>query len=151
MSGPSRFLVFSLGGEEYAVPLLTVKEVIAVPDLTPLPQTPPHFLGIMNLRGQVISVIDMRIKLGMKPTSTTETVVIICDIGPRGVGIVVDRVDSVFSIQESEIQPRPAFDGKKNSEYLTGVVQQDKRLILLLDIFKALDAQDKAALAQRAA
>ncbi len=77
----NRFLCFSLGNEHYAIPLLTVKEVIAPPETTPVPQTPAYFKGIMNLRGQVISVIDLRTKLGIKPLQSAENAVIICDSG----------------------------------------------------------------------
>jgi purine-binding chemotaxis protein CheW len=86
----NRYLSFSLGTEEYAIPLLAVKEVIAMPEFTSVPYTPSHFLGIMNLRGQVISVMDLRKKLGIKPGSTAETAVIICDLSPLCIGVVVD-------------------------------------------------------------
>ena len=141
-----RFLVFALGEEEYAIPLLSVKEVIALPEFTKIPQTPSHFLGIMNLRGQVISVMDLRLKFGIKAATTSETVVIICDLPPLCLGIVVNRVDSVLSIPETEIQPRPEFDGKKNVQYVTGVTRKDKKLVLLLDIASALDVQDRVAM-----
>jgi purine-binding chemotaxis protein CheW len=144
--GGERFLNFSLGEEEYAIPLLSVKEVIALPDITPVPFTPAHFLGIMNLRGQVISVIDLRQKFGIKPKSNTETAVIICDLNPTCLGIVVDSVNSVLSPQASEISEKPEIQSSKNTDYIQGVYRQDKRLVLLLDVTKTLDMEDRKAI-----
>ena len=103
----SRFLSFSLGAEEFAIPLLAVREVIAVPDLTPVPFTPAHVLGIMNLRGQVISVLDLRKKLEINPRENAEIAVIICDLGSLSLGILVDAVNSVLAPKEDEILPKP--------------------------------------------
>ena len=89
-TGGERFLCFSLGAEEYAIPLLVVREVIAMPEYTPVPYTPPYFLGIMNLRGQVISVMDLRQKLGLKPRSDAETTVIICDL--NGISLAAQTI-----------------------------------------------------------
>ncbi len=143
-----RFLNFSLAEEEFAVPLLSVREVIAIPETTPIPFTPAHFLGIMNLRGQVISVIDLRLKFGFKgnPLATTEKAVIICDINGLAIGVVVDSVNHVLSVQEKDIQPRPEIQSSKASDYILGVTEKDKRLILLLDIAKALDVADYQAI-----
>ncbi len=140
-----RFLAFSLGEEEYAVPLLSVKEVIAMPEITAIPYTPPHFLGIMNLRGQVISVIDLRLKFNMKATSNQETAVIICDLSPLCLGIVVDSVNQVLSLTEEDIQPRPEVESNKKTDYIMGVTRHDKNLILLLDIVRTLNVEDHLA------
>lgn len=99
----NRYLNFSLGEEEFAIPLLSVKEVIAVPETTPIPHTPPHFLGIMNLRGQVISVIDLRKKFSINTKNTEETSVIILDLKNHFLGVVVDSVTSVLAIKNSDI------------------------------------------------
>jgi hypothetical protein len=79
-SQENRYLAFSLGAENYAIPLLLVKEVVALPKIRALPQTPAHFLGLMDLRGQVMPVIDLRLKLNIKPSTSLETSVIICDL-----------------------------------------------------------------------
>lgn len=142
----SRFLSFSLGKEDYAIPLLSVKEVIAMPEITPIPYTPSHFLGIMNLRGQVISVIDLRTKFNIKTETSTETAVIICDLKPICLGVVVNSVNSVLSLSRQEINPRPEIQSSKASDYITGVTRKDQQLILLIDIARALDIQDQAAL-----
>ena len=138
----SRYLSFSLGQEEYAIPLLSVKEVIAIPELTPIPSSPPYFLGIMNLRGQVISILDLRQKLGIKPQNLTETAVIICDLSPLTIGVVVDSINSVLSPKENEVAGKPEMQNNKNTEYITGVFKTEEKLVLLLDLAKALNVAD---------
>jgi purine-binding chemotaxis protein CheW len=147
-SSMSRFLSFSLAKEDYAVPLLSVKEVIAMPEITPIPYTPSHFLGIMNLRGQVISVIDLRTKFNIKPEASSETAVIICDLKPICLGVVVNSVNSVLSLLEKDINPRPEFQSSKASDYITGVTRKEEKLILLIDIARALDVADQTAMKQ---
>lgn len=147
VGGGARYLTFSLGAEEFAIPLLAVKEVIAVPELTPIPFSPEHFLGMMNLRSQVIPVIDLRQKLEVKPHSgKTETAVIICDIGAESLGVKVDSVNSVVTPSLAEISPKPEARGHRNSDFVLAVYRRGKALILLLDIAKVLDANDRQAL-----
>lgn len=144
-----RFLSFSLGEEEYAIPLLVVKEVIAVPDITPIPFTPTHFLGIMNLRGQVISIMDFRTKLGIKPKAGSETAVIICDLAPLVIGVVVDSINSVVSPNAEEISDKPDVQSSKNTDFITGVFRKAKDLVLLVDIAKALSLEDLRVVANQ--
>jgi purine-binding chemotaxis protein CheW len=141
-----RYLSFSLGTEEYALPLLSVKEVIAVPEITPIPFTPPHFLGIMNLRGQVISVIDLRQKLGIKPKASAETAIIICDLDPLSLGVVVDAINSVLSPNESELSEKPEIQSTRNTDYITGVYRKDEQLVVFLNIAKTLNIEDQKAI-----
>jgi purine-binding chemotaxis protein CheW len=139
----NRFLSFSLGSEEYAIPLLSVREVMGMPDFTPVPQSPPFFLGIMNLRGQVISVIDLRIKLGMKPQVLKEMAVIICDLKQIVLGVVVDSVNSVISPQKEDIKSKPDLKSARNSDYITGVYKSDKNLVMFLNLIKALNLDEQ--------
>ena len=141
-----RYISFSLGQEEYAIPLLVVKEVIAIPDITPIPFTPSHFLGIMNLRGQVISVIDFRTKLGIKPSPGAETAIIICDLSPLTLGVVVDSINSVVAPLDSELSSKPDIQSNHNTDYITGVFKRDKKLVLLLEIARALSVEDLQAM-----
>lgn len=143
-----RFLAFSLGPEEYAIPLLAVREVIAVPDITPVPQSPTHFLGIMNLRGQVISVLDLRTKFGIKPQSTEETSVIILDLQDHALGVVVDSVNSVVSPSADQMSDPPEMEGNRNADAITKVFRKENNLVLILDIFKTLSKDDRSALAR---
>ncbi len=141
--GLDRYLTFSVGKEDFAIPLLKVKEVIAVPDTTPLPYSPEYFTGIMNLRGQVISVIDIRRKLGIESRkSEEENAVIILDLDPLFIGIVVDSVNNVLLLNEDDFGDTPEMEHKKASEFLIGVAKKDDRLILLIEIEKVLDIED---------
>lgn len=144
----SRYLSFSLGEEQFAIPLLDVKEVIAMPEITPVPSTPTYFLGIMNLRGQIISVLDLRQKLGIKNNQQSETTVIICDFQSFSVGVVVDSVNSVFAAHEEEISTKIDIQGSKASEYISGVYRKEKTLVLILNIAKSLNLEDQAALSK---
>ncbi len=141
-----RFLCFTLGIEEYAIPLLTVREVIAMPEVTPVPNTPPHFLGIMNLRGQVISIMDLRQKLGIKSSPGSETAVIICEFNPVCIGVVVDSINSVVNPKPSEIAETPSINSQVKMDYITGVYQKDHHLLIFLNIAKVLNVEDYSAL-----
>ena len=145
----SRFLSFSLGSEEFAIPLLAVKEVIAVPDLTPMPRSPAHFLGIMNLRGLVIPVIDLGAKLEIKNTKTsTETAVIICDLEPYHLGIKVDSINSVVTPAPGDISVNPEAPGSRRRDFISSVYRREKTMVLLLNIGKVLDSLDQQSLEQ---
>lgn len=137
-----RFLSFTLGKEEYAIPLLVVKQVIAIPDITSIPSTPPHYLGIINLRGQVISVIDFRAKLGIKADLGEENAIIICDLSPFCLGVLVDSINSVVAPKGDEISEKPPIQSNIGTDYITSVFRRGKQLVLLLDISKALDSED---------
>jgi len=142
VSQESRFLQFSLGHEVYAVPLLNVKEVIAFPEVTPIPSMPSHFLGIMNLRGKIISIIDLRTKFGIKSEPGSETVVIICDLGAVCLGVVVNSVNSVLTLNPGDISPKPDLENTKKTDYILGVARKEEKLTLLIDIGRALDVKD---------
>jgi purine-binding chemotaxis protein CheW len=141
-AGREKFLCFSLGPEEYAVKLMTVKEVIAKPEVTYVPQSPSYFLGIMNLRGQVISVIDLRTKLGVKPNESAENAVIIFDIKDAIIGVVVDSVNAVLAPDPNEISDKPEIHGSNKHNYIEGVYRWNDQLVLFLNIAKALGVED---------
>jgi purine-binding chemotaxis protein CheW len=147
-SSGERYLCFLLGQENYAIPLLSVKEVIAPPEITPVPQTPNYFLGIMNLRGQIISVMDLRSKLGITPSSTSEKSIIICDLKPNSIGVVVDAIDSVYCPTAEEISDKPEIQSQRNTDYIDGVFRHNGKLVLLLDIVKSLSLGDHQAVAR---
>jgi purine-binding chemotaxis protein CheW len=145
-----RYLSFSLGQEEYGIPLLSVKEVVAVPEITPIPFTPTYFLGIMSLRGQVISVIDLRSKLNIKPNTSAETAIVICELNSIFLGVVVDSVNSVITPKGDDLSPKPEIHGNKNTDYITNVYRKEKRLILFLDITKVLNSEDHSQISKSA-
>ncbi|MGZ3769472.1 MAG: chemotaxis protein CheW [Bdellovibrio sp.] len=146
MNEITRYLCFNLGTDEFAIPLLKVKEVIGIPETTAIPQSPSYFVGIMNLRGSVISILDLRVKLGFKNKNTEETTVIILDLGENSLGVVVDCVNSVMSIASEEISPKPMMDSVKSAEFLTGVFRKQDHLVMLLNIEKTLSVEDKTTL-----
>ncbi len=143
-AGTERYLGFSLGEEEYAIPLLKVREVIAQPDVTPIPQTPNYFLGVINLRGQVITVLDLRTKLGIKPLNGPEKAVIICDLNSISLGLVVDSINSVIAPTTEDIAERPDIRNQKAMDYISAVYKREKGLVLLLDITKLFSFEDQA-------
>ncbi len=142
----NRYLCFTVSQEEFGIPLLNVKEVIGFPDITPVPQTPNYFLGIMNLRGNVISVLDFRLKIGQKSNRTDETTVMILDLGGYNLGVVVDCVNSVLAVKPEQLSPRPVLETNKNNDYITGVYRRDDRLVLFVDIAKALSVEDHSSI-----
>ena len=147
-SSVERYLCFSLGKEEFAIPLLTVKEVIGLPDLTPIPQMPAHFLGMMNLRGNVITIMDLRNKMSIKPAPSEEQAVIILELGDLHLGCVVDCVNSVISLGTEEILPKPHMENAKSSASVLGVIRRQEQLILLLDVARALNLDEKTFIKQ---
>ncbi len=142
----SRFIEFSLGSEDYAIPLLMVREVISVPETTPIPKSPSHFLGIMNLRGQVISVVDLRKKLKIEAKQDKEEAVIIVDIGGMNIGVVVDSINKVLAFSSEEVSDMPEVENQLNTQYIYGVYKKENSLTVLLDIAKVLDLKDLEAI-----
>lgn len=142
----SRFIEFSLGKEDYAIPLLMVREVISVPETTPIPKSPAHFLGIMNLRGQVISVVDLRKKLKVDARQDKEEAVIIVDIGGMNIGVVVDSINKVLAFSSEEVSEVPEIENQINTHFIFGVYKKENSLTVLLDIAKVLDLKDMEAI-----
>ncbi len=138
-----RFIEFSLGDEDYAIPLLMVREVISIPETTPIPKAPKHFIGLMNLRGQVISIVDLRNKLTIKPKEvTSDSAVIIVDFQGMNIGIIVDSINKVLAFSRNEIQEMPELQSQVRSDYILGVYKKEDGLTVLLDIAKCLDVKD---------
>jgi len=138
-----RYLAFLLGKEQYAIPLLQVKEVIEMSEPTPIPQTPSYFKGIINLRGQVISVLDLRSRLQLaKIENGPKTAIIILDLDPAFcLGVIVDRINSVLAFQADDVSTPPELLSGKE-QYLTGVARRDNKMTLILDIKAALSLTD---------
>ena len=151
-----KYLTFELDAEEYGLEILKVKEIIGIMNITSVPQTPDYVKGVINLRGKVIPVIDLRLKFIMEPLEYSErTCIIIVDIaGTSGkkvmVGIVVDSVSEVLNIKGDEIEDAPSFGSKLNTEYIMGMAKVKGGVKILLDIDQVLNAEelnilDKAA------
>ena len=108
------FLVFALGGEEFAVPLLKVKSVLALPRTTAVPYMPDYYLGVINLHGQIVSVIDLRMKLKLEFENSSETSVVVLESGKTCIGVVVDSINRVLSVKtEKEVEPVTILDVEK--------------------------------------
>lgn len=142
-----KYLTFTLGPEEYGLEILKVREIIGYMDITAVPQTPEHVKGVINLRGKVIPVIDLRAKFGMKTTEVTEQtciiVVVICqDNHNYSTGIVVDRVQEVLDIAGENIDKAPQFGSKVNTDFILGIGKVGESIKILLDIDKVLSETD---------
>ena len=145
-------LVFKLGSEEYGVDILKVQEIRGYEKVTPIPRSPDYLKGVVNLRGTIVPVIDLRVKFGMPdPTYDSLTVVIVLRIGSRTIGAVVDAVSDVVRLAENEIREAPKLGAMVDSSYLAGVATQGERMILALDIEKLLSAAEMNLLGEAAA
>jgi purine-binding chemotaxis protein CheW len=139
-----KWLEFRVGNEDFAVPLLLVREVISIPDTTPIPRSPDHFVGLMNLRGKVISIVDLRkkLKLPVPPKATKEEVVIIVDLGGLSLGVLVDAINRVLAFPDEEISKVPELQLQISAEFIHGVYQKEHSLTVLVDMGKILDVAD---------
>lgn len=138
-----RYLAFQVGGEPYAIPLLQVKEVIEMSEPMPLPHSPSYFKGVINLRGQVICVLDLRLKLNFTNiTNGPKTAIIILDIDAKAsIGVIVDRINSVVAFHNEDISTGDSMGSMRN-QFITGVARRDNKMTLILDVRAALSIQD---------
>jgi purine-binding chemotaxis protein CheW len=144
-------LVFVLGKEEYGVDILKVQEIRGYEKVTPIPAAPAYLKGVVNLRGIIVPVIDLRVKFGMaEPKYDSFTVVIILRIAGRVIGMVVDGVSDVVRLAPSEVKPAPQLGSLVDSSYLAGLAVQSERMILLLDIEKFLSSGELNLIKQAA-
>ncbi len=138
-----KYLTFFLANEEYGLEILKVVEIIGIMDVTPVPRTPKYIQGVINLRGKVIPVMDLRIKFGMPHVETTdETVIIVVHAQSIEMGIIVDKVSEVLDINNESIEDSPAFGTEVNTEYILGIGKAEGNVKLLLDIDRVLTSQD---------
>ena len=139
------FLVFSLGEEEYALDILKVQEIRGYENVTRIANAPPFIKGVTNLRGVIVPILDMRIKFAIaEATYDRETVVIVTNLGDRVVGIVVDRVLDVLTLEPNQISPAPEFSVGLPLAYLYGLGNLDNRMLVLVDIEKLLNSEEMA-------
>jgi purine-binding chemotaxis protein CheW len=132
-------LVFVLGPEEYGVDILKVQEIRSYEKVTTIPGAPPYLKGVVNLRGTIVPVIDLRIKFGMAdPRYDSFTVVVILRLAGRTVGVVVDGVSDVVQLGDKDVKAAPQLGSVVNADFLAGLATKDERMILLVDIEKLL-------------
>jgi purine-binding chemotaxis protein CheW len=138
-----KYLTFVLDQEEYGLEILKVREIIGMMDITTVPQTPDFVKGVVNLRGKVIPVVDLRLKFGMNEVEATqETCIIVVEVGGVQMGIVVDTVSEVLDIEESAIEDPPRFGTQVDTAFIRGMGKVDKRVKILLDIEKVLSSEE---------
>jgi len=139
------YLTFSLGDEDYAVDILKVQEIRGYENVTRLPDSPEFIKGVINLRGVIVPIVDLRIKFALGEAHYDAlTVMIILNIGSRIIGIVVDRVSDVVRLPADEIKPSPDLGGSVDTRHLSGVATVAERMLLLLDIERMLLSGDMA-------
>ncbi|NOX33456.1 MAG: purine-binding chemotaxis protein CheW [Deltaproteobacteria bacterium] len=146
-----KYLTFTLEEEEYGIGILKVKEIIGMMPITSVPRTPEFVKGVINLRGKVIPVIDLRVKFTMESISYSErTCIIVVEIDSESetvlIGVVVDAVSEVLNIKEEQIEQAPSFGTRLNTDYILGMAKMEGKVKILLDIDRVLSAGELEAL-----
>lgn len=143
----SKYLTFFLAAEEYGIEILKAHEIIGMMPITKVPRTPPYVRGVINLRGKVIPVVDLRLKFDMEDMAQTEqTCIIVVQAHGVQTGIVVDKVSEVLDIASGDVADTPSFGASVDTGYLLGVGKAQGKVRLLLDIDRVLTTKDAAAL-----
>lgn len=148
-SETAQYLTFLLNEQEYGVELLRIQEIRGYTDITPLPNVPAYVKGMLNLRGTVLPVLDLRSRFGIPEVPYTKfTVIVIANVGTRVVGLIVDSVSDVLTVAREEIEPAPDFGTPANANLVSGMIKNNDRLAVLLDLDRilSLDASVEAAL-----
>jgi purine-binding chemotaxis protein CheW len=137
------FLAFTLGNEEYGIPIVKVQELRGYETVTRIASAPEFVKGVVNLRGTIVPIVDMRIKFKLgEPVYDQFTVVIVLNIGGRVMGIVVDSVSDVTTLTEDQIKPAPEMGTAFNTDYLIGLGALDERMLILVDIDKLMSSSE---------
>jgi len=144
-----QLVIFQLAGEEFGVEIMQVQEIIRMPDITRIPQSPEYVGGVINLRGKIIVVINLDTRFGLEAKELDEdSRIIIVEVGENVVGMVVDSVSEVLQIPAANVDPAPEIiSAKIQADYLRGVGKLDDRLLILLNLEKVLSAEEMAQVA----
>ena len=143
----SQFLTFILGAEQYGVEILKVQEIKGYSAVTPIPNTPLYIKGVMNLRGTVVPVVDLRVKFGMEPAEYDKfTVIIVVTVGSKVMGLMVDAVSDVLDIPAAEMRTAPDLGVRVDTRFISGMANVGDRLAVLLDIERLLNEEEAMAL-----
>jgi purine-binding chemotaxis protein CheW len=141
------FLTFTLGQEEYAIDILRVQEIRGYDQVTAIANSPEFIKGVINLRGAIVPIIDLRIKFNLADITYDQfTVVIILNLMQRIIGVVVDSVSDVIALSDDAIKPPPEFGSSFNTEYLMGLATIEKRMLILVDIERLMSSGEMALL-----
>ena len=149
----NQYLTFIMDKEEYGVDILSVKEIRIWDSATPIPKAPSHVRGVINLRGSIVPIIDLRQCFGMDAIEYGPlTVVLVLQVdtekGHREVGVVVDAVSDVYTLEQSQVKPAPDLGGKTQTEYIKGLASIDDKMVILLNMSILLDQDDFADIAE---
>lgn len=150
---PTQYLTFMLGGEAYALGILSIKEIIEYAGMTEVPLMPACIRGVINLRGAVVPVMDLQVRFGQTSSPITKrTCIVIVEVpspeGTQVMGVVVDAVNEVLDISAADIEPPPAFGTRIRSDFICGMGKVRGRFVILLDVAQVLDLDDLQAMAQ---
>ena len=139
----NEFLTFTLGNEEYGVEILKVQEIRSYETPTTIANAPDFLKGVVNLRGVIVPIVDMRIKFGLGSAEYNQfTVVIILNVAHRVVGMVVDGVSDVLTLSAEQIRPAPEFGASLDTQYIIGLGTVEQRMLILMDIERLMTSQD---------
>ncbi len=143
----SQYLTFILNGEEYGVDILRVQEIKGWEGATPIPRTPSYVRGVINLRGTVVPVIDLRARFGLEQIAYgTTTVIVVMTVmhkeTSRTLGIVVDGVSEVCNVSPQDLKPAPEFGGAANVNFISGLATVDKKMVIILDVDRLLSSEE---------
>ena len=137
-----QFLTFRLDGQEYGIAILKVQEIKGWDKMTPIPNSPPYVKGVLNLRGVIVPVFDLRLRFGLPETARDAfTVIIVVNIGGRLAGIVVDAVSDVINVAREQQCAAPEYEGQQNREFIKGLAQVDGKLLILLDLDRMVNPE----------
>ena len=132
---PRQFISFRIGEEEYAIDIMAVREIKGWVNTTPLPNQPKFILGVLNLRGTIVPIFDLRCRFGMGLTDATRThVVIIVSVGERIIGLLVDAVSDILTVNSNEIRPVPEMERTVSAEFLSGIITINDNLVVMLSL-----------------
>ena len=142
-----KYLTFLLGQEVYGIPIKKAREIIGMMEITHIPKTEGYIKGVINLRGKIIPIIDLRLKFGMEEMAYSErtciiVIEVITDGSQRQVGMAVDSVAEVVNLQKGDIEPPPEYDAQIEGNFLTGLGKLKDKVIMLIDIEKTLNHED---------
>lgn len=149
----NQFLTFFLAGEEYGVSILDVQEVRVWDGVTTIPNAPAYVKGVLDLRGSIVPIVDLRIRFNMESVEYDETTVIVVlkitiDNKDHVIGIVVDAVSDVLDVTADQMRPAPEFDSSANTEFINGLATVNNKMVIILDSDKLLSKSEIAAMAK---
>ena len=147
----NQIVVFELGSEHFGVSIASVESIIKMQAITKMPQAPSFVEGVTNLRGKVLPVIDLRSRFGLiKQETTRNSRIIVISVNKTEIGMIVDGVSEVLTIQGDAVEPAPAITSTVDSSFITGIAKIDQRLVILLDLGMVLSLDEQGSLTQKA-